>query len=410
MRHWPGRTVAALQQLAAVQQRIDEGRLQPLPNFTIILNPHDVPQQFARVDWCGFAPVLSNSRVSGENRDLMMPDFSFAPFGYLTNMIEANFSGVAAVPRGWPEEREAIYWSGRRTPFLDKQRALFWRGGETHEQRRVYSGAITKKSIMLPREVASDVHLCGAHCSLSAGVRPEEWCRYKQLLSLPGHSFAVGFKYTLLCSSVVVRGAHASVPCDSARQPCQRVYEQFWHAALRADEHFVASRVVDDLPGVVRAADRNPDAAQIAARSADYAYHVLDPEFIASYWHSLLRGYADLFDWSAVDDPSPAGICERPHRKAPLSPEERVCFRGPKGLCFLKLLGDGTDDGFVPVPPASAMQAECNSTAGMHRLYRRFTRVVPLRFTGGSNVSDAAKAAVDRFKAGAMLRRASRGP
>ena len=52
MRHWPGRPVAAIQQLAAVQRRIDEGVLPPLPNFTAVLNPHDQPYQVARYDWC----------------------------------------------------------------------------------------------------------------------------------------------------------------------------------------------------------------------------------------------------------------------------------------------------------------------------------------------------------------------
>ena len=56
MRHWPGRPVAAIQQLAAVQQRIDEGVLPPLPNFTAVLNPHDQPYQFARYDWCAVVP------------------------------------------------------------------------------------------------------------------------------------------------------------------------------------------------------------------------------------------------------------------------------------------------------------------------------------------------------------------
>ena len=399
MRHWPGRTIAALQQLAAVQNRINAGVLAPLPNFTVIVNPHDSPHQFARNDWCGLAPVLSNSRVSGENRDLMMPDFSFAPYGYLTNMIDANMSGSSAVPRGWPAEREAIYASGRRLPYAQKKRSLFWRGGETHEQRRVYSSAITKKSVALPPTVAADVHLCGAHCTLSAGVPPEGWCDHQQLLSLPGHSFAVGFKYTLLCSSVIVRGAHADVPCESAKHACPRVFEQFWHAALRADEHFIASHSVDDLSAAVRKADEHPEAAQIAARSADYAYHLLDPDFISDYWHALLRGYAGLFDWSAADA-TPASTCERAHRKMPLSPQERVCFRGPKGACFLKLLGDQTDDAFVPVPSSAEIAAECSTTIGMMQLYRRFTRVVPLRFTGGGNVSSAAHAALQSYLAG----------
>ena len=392
--------MAALQQLAAVQQRIDDGVLPPLPNLTAIVNPHDSPYQFARTEWCGLAPILSNSRVSGENRDLMMPDFSFAPYGYLTNMIDANMSAASSVPRGWAQEREAIYASGRRTPFAQKRRTLFWRGGETHEQRRVYSNAITKKTITMPREVATDVYLCGAHCTKSAGVPPEAWCDYKQLLSLPGHSFAVGFKYTLLCSSVVVRGAHADVPCDADKHACPRVYEQFWHAGLRADEHFIASHTVDDLPNAVQVADRKPNAAQIAASSADYAYHLLDPDFISDYWHSLLKGYASLFDWSTPESRSPKDVCNRPHRKTGIHPAERVCFRGPKGACFLDLLGDHADDSFIDIPSASTMARLCNSTVSMLRMYRRFARIAPLRFTGGNNVSEAASSAMKSWLSG----------
>jgi hypothetical protein len=45
MRHWPARPVAALQQLADLQQRIDARELPELPDFTAILNPHDSPYQ-----------------------------------------------------------------------------------------------------------------------------------------------------------------------------------------------------------------------------------------------------------------------------------------------------------------------------------------------------------------------------
>ena len=50
-----------------------------------------------------------------------------------------------------------------------------------------------------------------------------------QLLSLPGHSFAVGFKYTMLCSSAVVRGAHPAAGCEG----CPRVFDQWWSAGLQ---------------------------------------------------------------------------------------------------------------------------------------------------------------------------------
>ena len=59
--------------------RSDEGLMPPLPNFTAIVNPHDRPYQEARLNWCGLVPLLSNSRIAGSYRDLMMPDFSFAP-------------------------------------------------------------------------------------------------------------------------------------------------------------------------------------------------------------------------------------------------------------------------------------------------------------------------------------------
>ena len=79
MRHWPARPIAALQQLAELQRAIDARELAPLPDFIAVLNPHDAPYQLDGNNWCGLAPILSNSRVTGEHRDLLMPDFSFAP-------------------------------------------------------------------------------------------------------------------------------------------------------------------------------------------------------------------------------------------------------------------------------------------------------------------------------------------
>lgn len=79
MRHWPARPVAAIQQLAVLQDQIDSGRLPQLPDFVAVLNPHDAPYQSVSRSWCGLAPLLSNSRVDGLHHDLLMPDFSFAP-------------------------------------------------------------------------------------------------------------------------------------------------------------------------------------------------------------------------------------------------------------------------------------------------------------------------------------------
>ena len=76
-RHWPGRPIAAIQQLAELQQKVQEGALPPLPDFVAILNPHDQPKQMAPNGWCGLLPILSNSRTAGAHRDLLMPDYSF---------------------------------------------------------------------------------------------------------------------------------------------------------------------------------------------------------------------------------------------------------------------------------------------------------------------------------------------
>ena len=215
-------------------------------------------------------------------------------------------------------------------------------------------------------------------------------CDHQQLLSLPGHSFAVGFKYTLLCSSLVVRGAYdPPVPCGQSA--CPKTYEQFWHAGLKDGEHFLTSHVVEDLPDAVKRADARPDASLIASRAADYAYTVLDPEFISVYWHALLAGYAGLFDW---DDPELAlapAMCARQPRTRWLNQAEHVCFRGARlGRCYMKLMGRTR----TSCPSFDAVDGQqCATTAGMQDLYRSFASVLPARFAGGANVSEAARSA-----------------
>lgn len=61
---------------------MDTRKLPVLPDFVAVLNPHDSPYQLDSNNWCGLAPIISNSRVTGEHRDLLMPDFSFAPLSY----------------------------------------------------------------------------------------------------------------------------------------------------------------------------------------------------------------------------------------------------------------------------------------------------------------------------------------
>lgn len=71
-----------------------------------------------------------------------------------------------------------------------------------------------------------------------------------------------------------------------------------------------------------------------------------------------------------------------------------------KGKCVFMRMLDREADRFTPVPSEAAVAAECNSTAGMLSLYRRFARVVPMRFTGRANASAAASKALKSYLAG----------
>ena len=57
----------------------------------VSLASSDHPEQVARkTSWAGLLPLLSSSRVAGKHRDLLMPDFSFAPGLYMTNTLTSQ--------------------------------------------------------------------------------------------------------------------------------------------------------------------------------------------------------------------------------------------------------------------------------------------------------------------------------
>jgi|LauGreDrversion4_1035100.scaffolds.fasta_scaffold157710_1 hypothetical protein len=120
-----------------------------------------------------------------------------------------------------------------------------------------------------------------------------------------------------------------------------------------------------------------------------------------------------------------AEACARAHRASPINPSERECLwgnlRSTRGGCASQFFGqadqefvtngqadEGFVKGFVTIPPAHEVARDCNSTAGMQGLYRRFARLVPERFMGTSNVSALAAEAYEQWRSGSYRPKAPR--
>ena len=120
-----------------------------------------------------------------------------------------------------------------------------------------------------------------------------------------------------------------------------------------------------------------------------------------------------------------AEACARAHRASPINPSERECLwgnlRSTRGGCASQFFGqadqefvtngqadEGFVKGFVTIPPAYEVARDCNSTAGMQGLYRRFARLVPQRYLGTSNVSALAAEAYEQWRSGSYRPKAPR--
>jgi len=126
-----------------------------------------------------------------------------------------------------------------------------------------------------------------------------------------------------------------------------------------------------------------------------------------------------------LPDQTAAEACARAHRASPINPSERECLwgnlRSTRGGCASQFFGQADEEfvtngqadegfvkGFVTIPPAHEVARDCNSTAGMRGLYRRFARLVPERFMGTSNVSALAAEAYEQWRSGSYRPKAPR--
>lgn len=134
---------------------------------------------------------------------------------------------------------------------------------------------------------------------------------------------------------------------------------------------------------------------------------MLDPDFVVEYWHALLTGYGELYKGLRAGKPDSASQwCDARANHTFLNEQERVCMRGVDGTCGLYGKLDQLDrtpnEAWVPLGSPAEMATDCNTTEGMQRMYRRFTRVAPIRLAGRRNPPADAKAALEMFLRGSF--------
>lgn len=161
---------------------------------------------------------------------------------------------------------------------------------------------------------------------------------------------------------------------------------------MKEGEHFFTSARVSDLASVVERITRDPaHAAAVASRGRDFARSALNPDFVTEYWHRLLSGYSQLFNWSRVlgSPLADAQMCTQ--GPEPLNPTERYCLRGTAGACGLPRLDLAGESFFKPIPSAAELE---RAVQGDLPLYRRLMHVLPEHFSGEREPDEKAQAAL----------------
>ena len=125
----------------------------------------------------------------------------------------------------------------------------------------------------------------------------------------------------------------------------------------------------------------------IAERGSDYAFALLDPTFVMDYWYALLAGYATMFRQDHAE------VCVG--RAPPLNPDERMCFHGMR-KCDIDGVGE-SQGAFTQIPTSIVIAKALSTVHGFENLYRQFAFILPVEFTGSTNVSVMADVALDQW-------------
>jgi hypothetical protein len=161
---------------------------------------------------------------------------------------------------------------------------------------------------------------------------------------------------------------------------------------MKEGEHYFTSARASDLAGVVERITRNATHAEtVASRGRDFARSALHPHFVTEYWHRLLTGYSQLFNWSRVLGPPPADARLCGKGPEPLNPTERYCLRGTAGACHVSRLDLAGESLFKPIPSAAEMERAIEDG---RPLYRRLLYVLPQHFSGEREQDGEAQAAL----------------
>ena len=135
----------------------------------------------------------------------------------------------------------------------------------------------------------------------------------------------------------------------------------------------------------------------MASRGRDFAHSALNPQFVTEYWHRLLSGYSQLFNWSRVlgSPTTGAELCRR-GEQPPLNPAERYCLRGTADACAVPRLDLKGESLFKPIPTVAELERAIEDG---RPLYHGLLYALPQHFSGERERDEEAHAAVGAWMA-----------
>ena len=250
----------------------------------------------------GIPPVFSPT-ANSVTLDIPWPDFSFFP------PLSDPKCGKQCIhplktPR-WQLAHPQLLALGRKLNFDEKiDRAVFTGNMKTSPNRRyIFNQAQIHPELLFVNEVyiKESPPSCfainepnvtrGGVLVKRCGLSFEELCRYKYLLNIGSNGYANKLKYLFLTGSVVIW-----VRKDSLN------YEFFEHQFIPG-VHYAAVETVEEVPGMIRRLQADPEYAKSIARAGQERMAQMDTDEVAHYCYQMIKAYATSQRFTPKRDP-----------------------------------------------------------------------------------------------------------